>query len=245
MTVHTLMAIMLKLVVRCAMPTLALMMVGCEGGGESSTVAVTAEQAFAERFRQEVTGLARRIDTDEYHFRQSANALFKTITGTSIPECRDELACIYAQTVRTIQFDVENMAKGDEKENSRLDSRLRNLWNISEWAAHSIFLRHPESLEGWNLLINVVLKYREAATVAGKAMEGLDVNNSIQHRKHRRYFMFKREMMSMSEAYTCTIGWMYEACRQRLTPQQRQNICREIKAKLGELPPEMTKDEPK
>ena len=243
MTVNALMVSILKLVGNCAVPALIFMMAGCEDCGKSSTGDVAAEQAFVEHFRQEVTCLARRIDADEGRFRQSAYELFTATTGNAAAECRSELASIYAQTVRNIQFDIENAAMGDEKENSRLDSRLRNLWNISEYAVHSIFYRHPESLEGWKLLVNVVLKYRKAADAAGKAMEELDAGNLIQRRKHRRYFLFKREMISMSETYTCTIGWMYEACRHRLTPQQRKEVCRKVRTALGELPSEMAKDE--
>ena len=243
MTAHSLAIIALKFVVGFAMPILALTTAGCGDGGVTLPRSVTAEHTPKERFRQKVARLVGQIDSDEYRVKESAYALFKGVTEDAAIECSEELAGIYVQAVKGLNFEIEKAAMGDEKENARLDSRLRNLWSITQWAASAVFYHHPESVEGWNLLIDAVLKYRRAASAAGMAMESLDADNPLQRRQYRRHFLFKREMTAMAEVNICTIRVMYEGCRHRLTPQQRKAVCHKVRTALGELPPEMAKDD--
>ena len=243
MTAHSLATIALKFVVGFVTPILALTTAGCGEGGESLPRGVTTEHTPKELFRQKVVRLVGQIDSGEYRFKESAYALFKDVTGDAAIECYEDLADIYVQAVKGLNFEIEKAAMGDEKESACLDSRLRNLWSITQWAASAVFYHHPESMEGWNLLIDVVLKYRRAASAAGMAMERLDANNPLQRRQYRRHFLFKREMTTMAEVNICTIRVMYEGCRHRLTPQQRKDVCSKVRTALGELPPEMAKDD--
>ena len=243
MTAHSLATIALKFVVGFVTPILTLATAGCGEGGESLPRSVTTEHTPKERFRQKVLQLAGQIDSDEYRFKESAYALFKDVTGDAAIECYEDLADIYVQAVKGLNFEIEKAAMGDEKESACLDSRLRNLWSITQWAASAVFYHHPESMEGWNLLIDVVLKYRRAASAAGMAMERLDADNPLQRRQYRRHFLFKREMTAMAEVNICTIRVMYEGCRHRLTPQQRKSVCHKVRTALGELPSEMAKDD--
>jgi len=243
MNIHPQAVVMLKHIPEIVMSFLALMIVGCNDEVLPSRGRASVTNNFTEQVQQKILRLMEQIDSDEGRVSKSAHGLYVEITSVELAECYDDLARIYLHKIKDLHFDVMKDAMGDEKENNRLDSRLRNLWSISESAAATVLHRHPASLEGWDLLINVILKYREAAVAAGRAMERLDVKNPIQCRKHRRYSLFKREMMSMSEAYTCTIGWMYEACRHRLTPQQRKSVCHKVRTALGELPSEMAKDD--
>ena len=237
--------IVLKVLLYCAMQALLLMEIGCRDEYKSASGTLPQRNEFVEQFRQKVSGLVGQIDSSEGHVYRCAHELFMEATNDEVAEHYEELVRIYVQAVKDLHFDVVQAAMGDEKENSRLDSRLRNLRSIAESAAATVLCRHAESIDGWNLLASIVVRYRQAAEAAGRAMSGLDHSNAEQRRQYRRYFLFKREMTAMAEVSTCTIGTMYERYRHRLTSEQRKTIIQETKALLGALPLEMEKDDNK
>ena len=107
MTAHSLATIALKFVVGFVTPILTLATAGCGEGGESLPRSVTTEHTPKERFRQKVLQLAGQIDSDEYRFKESAYALFKDVTGDAAIECYEDLADIYVQAVKGLNFEIE------------------------------------------------------------------------------------------------------------------------------------------
>ena len=113
-----------------------------------------------------------------------------------------------------------------------------------EGAARAALYKKPKSMEGWEMLSDVLLKHRKAASEAESAMLKLDMNDRSQHSQHRRLELFKKEMEAFEGVRFKQIGRTYEAIRHRLTPEQRASIVSRIKAVLGSLPDDMKCDLP-
>lgn len=242
MKVLPLVAVTLKFMTEVALSILVLAQVGCGDAGESLPEDVPVERKFVEQFQEKVLRLTEQIDSSEDHVYRTAHKLFVEATSDAATESYEDLARIYIQAAKDVYFDIAEGAMGDEKANNRLDSRLRNFRAVAESAAATILHRHPESVDGWNLLVSIVIKYKKAAAAAERAMNGFDVSNATQRRQHRRYFLFKREMLAMAEVGICTIGTIYEGYRHRLSREQRNATIRDVEASLGTLPAEMAKD---
>ena len=196
------------------------------------------------QFRSRVQQLTGMLDAGESRTRRLACDLCKEITSTSATNIYETLTDIYVQAVKNISFDIDHDAQGGAEELNRLDARLRNLWSITEGAARAALYKKTESIEGWEMLSDVLLKQRQAASVAENAMSELDMNDQSQLSQRRRLEHFKKEMESFEGVRLRQIGRTYEAVRHRLTPEQRARIVSRIKAVLGRLPDEMKCDLP-
>jgi hypothetical protein len=196
------------------------------------------------QFRSRVKQLTGMLDAGESRTRWLAYDLCKETTASTATNIYETLTDIYVKAAKNISFDIEHDAQGGAEELSRLDARLRNLWSITEWAVRAVFYKKPESMEGWEMLSDVLLKHRKAASWADSAMSRLDMNERRQFMQHRRLGHFKREMETFESIRLRQIGWTYESLRHRLTPEQRASIVHHMKSVLGRLPDEMKRDMP-
>ena len=210
----------------------------------SQTREVDRSREAIAQFRSRVQSLTSMLDAKEDELRKLAQELYKEATADSAANIYETLSTVYIEAVTNISFDIEHDVKGGEKEHDRLYARLRNQWHINEWAAFTVFLRNPEKLEGWDVLLAVILKEREAAVAAESTMQGLDVNDRRQLTRYWRLEHFKREMSIKEDSQSRLIKHFYHSMRHRLTPEQRANVVSRIKAILGRLPAEMECDLP-
>ncbi len=240
---------------------LIAVVVGCRDGRERSDIKsnvamphheqVTSQKEenddsrnAIEKFKTRVQQLAGMLDARGCDSYSLAYDLCKEATADSQTNLYEILSGIYVKAATNISFDIEHDAQGEEKEHNRLEVRLRNQWNISQWAALTIFFRNPEKIEGWNILLDVILKERKAATAADSAMPALNLNDRRQSTQYRRLEHFKKEMGLEEDSQLRRINHIYHSISHRLTLEQRAAIVSHVKSVLGKLPSEMEKDLP-
>ena len=192
-------------------------------------------------FRYAVEALTENLSRNENGFRQSAYRLCCDIRKESDMDVRRRLIAIYTNAIpRVLGCISRDCFKGEEGLN-KVDVRLRNSWHLTEWGTAALFDLEPGSPGGWDYLIAGVSQWRDALAMIDKSMLEEDIKSQWRNRLQA----FKRHLASMYESKFWGLGKTYWSLRRKMTQEQRQDIRKTTKRILGELPPEMAKDEQK
>ena len=216
-------------------------MVGCERNGQTGFEEGGGFIPEETSFRHKAEAMVERLDGKERDFRQSAYGLCCDIRKESDLEVRKRLIAIYTNIIQNVTVAISPDSLKDEEGLKVIDIRLRNSWHLVEWSTATLFDLDPSSLEGWNSLILGVIRWRDTMAMIDRWM----LQNDIKKQWRNRLIAFKRHLSSMYESKVWELGKTYWSLRHKMTPQQRHEVRKMVKAALGELPPEMAKDEAK
>ena len=190
-------------------------------------------------FRNKLERLVASLDGKENSFRQSAYGLCCDIRNEAELTVRRRLLTAYTNAVNNLSVDISLDSLDDEKRLNVIDVRLRNSWHLSEWGTAALFDFEPANSEGWNFLIAGALRWRNALTMIDTKTH----QDSIKAQWRKRLYAFKRHLSSMYESKVWGLGKTYWSLRHKMTPGQRQEVRKNVMEALGELPPEMAKDD--
>lgn len=225
----------------CLSFVVLLLTVGCEKKPQTNFAEDSAPAQAEISFRHRIKTLSESLEKNENSFRQSAYGLCCEIRDESEQDVRMRLIAVYTNAVQNIAIDISPDCFNDEEGLKRIDVRLRNSWSLTEWCTAALFDLEPANPNGWRFLIAGVLRWRNAlAMIDAKIQQGV-----LKPKWRNRLLAFKRHLDIMHESKFWGLGKTYWSLREKMTPQQRQEVRQRIKEAFRKLPPEMAKDEPK
>lgn len=162
--------------------------------------------------------------------------LCKAIQTVVDDKVRIECIGRLTNTLCGIVVDTNHRNFSDRSKIDAFEAELSNYWSFSHWSFNVVNKECPDDMMAWDILIKGLENYRKAILAIDESAtkDGAASHMNIWHKKNT------------IEKFN---GWMrcleriYLSRRHLMSPVQRQEVCRKIKAALGTLPPEIEKDE--
>ena len=148
------------------------------------------------------------------------------------------ITCInyFTNILASVNIDTSLKNTSDRRVLDTQEDELANYWAFANWGFNLVNLEYPDDTTAWDILIKALGFYKEAiADIAEKESSNMSLCRiTLWHKKNM----------------TITLGgWMrcldlqYSSRRHLMSPAQRAEVRQKVKKALGELPPEMAKDE--
>ena len=159
--------------------------------------------------------------------------VIQSITNKSL---RDECIDRFTNTLFSITIDTSRENIFNKKELGALEDELFNYWAFAQWGFNLVDNEHPNDPASWDILVTALGNY-------SRMMQAIDETITKDDAVRRINAWHKKNVTTQFNGWVRCIGLMYSSRRGLMSSACRREVCKRIKAALGELPPEMAKDD--
>lgn len=159
--------------------------------------------------------------------------VIQSITNKSVRgECIDR----FTNTLFSITIDTSRENIFNKKELGALEDELFNYWAFAQWGFNLVNNEHPNDPASWDILITALGNY-------SRMIQAIDETVTKDDAVKRIHAWHKKNVTTQFNGWVRCIDLMYSSRRDLMSSVCRREVCIRIKTALGELPPEMAKDD--
>ena len=165
-----------------------------------------------------------------------ASDLCAAIQGMSNRIAR--IACIshFTNTLARVSVDTGLKNTNDRRVIDAQEDELANYWSFANWGFNLVNSENPDDLTAWDMSIKALSFYKET-------IKAIDDKESEGNTLCRTTLWHKKNMTITLGGWIRCIELQYSSRRHVMSPAQRATVLQKVKKALGELPPEMAKDD--
>ena len=159
--------------------------------------------------------------------------VIQSVTNKSMRgECIDR----FTNTLFSIIVDTRRDNISNKDELGTLEDELSNYWAFAHWGFNLVVNEHPNDPASWDVLITALGNYIRTIQAINETIAKDDAVKRINA-------WHKKNVTTQFNGWVRCIDLMYSSRRGLMSSACRREVCRKLKNALGELPPEMAKDD--